>query len=230
MYNVIVTIISWWMFTTLYFLSSIVLVDSISLTLDSQHTLPCISCTCHFASQRWVIKHWTLLFLLSIYLKRLRCQIHVCLLLFRGNKTSQLLPCTWVIDTTFSYPRQENSTGRGVPTFSVWYRAWLSGIAHGWFSLLSFTSVITTSQRFPQRQRVAVKRTLLAYFSLKCIYQWGTRKIIKSQCWNQTYKSQSRVIRCHIPVSATALTGICDIVSPSTEICQSGSNTGTWFY
>ena len=45
-----------------------------------------------------------------------------------------------------------------------------------------------------------------------------------------TDKSQSRVIRCHIPVSATASTGICDIVSPSTEICQSGSNTGTWFY
>ena len=45
-------------------------VQYISLTFDSQHTLPCISCTCHFASQRWVIKHRTLLFLLSIYLKR----------------------------------------------------------------------------------------------------------------------------------------------------------------
>ena len=29
----------------------------------------------------------------------------------------------------FSYLRQENSTERGVPTFSVWYRAWLSGTA-----------------------------------------------------------------------------------------------------
>ena len=27
-----------------------------------------------------------------------------------------------------------------------------------------------------------------------------------------------------------ASTGICDIISHSTEICQSGSNTGTWFY
>ena len=26
----------------------------------------------------------------------------------------------------FSYLRQENSIGKGVPTFSVWYRAWLS--------------------------------------------------------------------------------------------------------
>ena len=57
-----------------------------------------------------------------------------------------------------------------------------------------------------------------------------TRKIIKSQCWIQTDKSQSRVIRCHIPVSATASTGICDIVLPSTEICKFWSNTGTWFY
>ena len=108
-----------------------------------------------------------------------------------------------------------------------------------WYSLLSywsFTSVIMTSQRnaqcFPQRQRVVVtlKGTLFEQFSLKCISKWGTRKIIKSQCWIQTDKSQSRVIRCHIPVSATASTGICDIVSPSTDICQSGSNTGTSFY
>ena len=152
----------------------------------------------------------------------------------------------------FSYLRQENSTERGVPTFSVWYCAWLSGtvawlsgtahaclvqaVRHSLLSYCSFTSVIMTSQRkaqrFPQHQRVAVtlKRTLSAYFSLKCISQGGTRKIIKSQCWVQTDKSQSRVIRCHIPVLATASTGICDILSPSTEICQSGSNTGTWFY
>ena len=142
----------------------------------------------------------------------------------------------WKFDPelVFSYLRQENSTGRGVPTFSVWYRAWLSGTP--FLSYCSFTSVIMTSQRkaqrFPLRQRVAVTlmRTLSAYFSLKCISQGGTRKIIKSQCWIQTDKSQSRVIRCHIPVSATASTGICDIVSPSTEICQSWSNTGTWFY
>ena len=30
-------------------------------------------------------------------------------------------------DVIFSYLRQENSTERGVPTFSVWYHAWLSG-------------------------------------------------------------------------------------------------------
>ena len=116
-----------------------------------------------------------------------------------------------------------------VPRVAVWYR--LPGA-----SFCSFTSVTMTSQRkaqrFPRRQRVSVtlKRTLLACFFLKCISQRGTRKIIKSQCWIQTDKSQSRVIRCHITVSATASTGICDIVSPSTEICQSGSNTGTWFY
>ena len=97
-----------------------------------------------------------------------------------------------------------------VPHVPVWYR--LSGTP-----FCSFTSVTLTSQRkaqrFPRRQRVPVtlKRTLLACFSLKCISQRGTRKIIKSQCWIQTDKSQSRVIRCHIPVSATASTGICDM-------------------
>ena len=116
-----------------------------------------------------------------------------------------------------------------VPRVAVWYR--LSGTP-----FCSFTSVTMTSQRkaqsFPRHQRVSVtlKRTLSACFSLKCTSHWGTRKIIKSQCWIQTDKYRSRVIRCHIPVSATASTGICDIVSPSTEICQSGSNTGTWFY
>ena len=108
----------------------------------------------------------------------------------------------------------------------------VQAVWHSVLSYCSFTSVIMTSQRkeqrFPQRQRVAVtlNRTISAYFSLKCISQGGTRKIIMSQCWIQTDKSQSRVIRCHISVSAT----ICAIVSPSTEICQSGSNTGTWFY
>ena len=124
-----------------------------------------------------------------------------------------------------------SGTARGclVPRVAVWYR--LSGTP-----FCSFTSVTMTSQckaqRFPRRQRVPVtlKRKLLACFSLKCISQRGTRKIIKSQCWIQTDKSQSRVIRSYIPVSATASTGICDLVSPSTEICQSGSNTGTWFY
>ena len=77
-----------------------------------------------------------------------------------------------ICNINFSYLRQENSTGRGVPTFSVWYRAWLSGTV-AWLSgtgrpvlpfvLLtncSFTSVIMTlqrnAQRFPQRQRVVV--------------------------------------------------------------------------
>ena len=116
-----------------------------------------------------------------------------------------------------------------LPRVAVWYR--LSSTP-----FCSFTSVTMPSQRkaqrFPRRQGVPVtlKRTFLTCFSLKCISQRGTRKIIKSQCWIQTDKSQSRVIRCHIPVSATASTGICDIVSPSTEIFQSGSNTGTWFY
>ena len=70
----------------------------------------------------------------------------------------------------------------------------------------------------------------LAYFSQKCIIKLGTRKITKSQCWIQTDKSQSRVKRCHIPILASAMNGICDIVSPVNEICQSGSSTGTWFY
>ena len=35
------------------------------------------------------------------------------------------------MENLFSYLRQENSTGRGVPTFSVWYRACLSGTARG---------------------------------------------------------------------------------------------------
>ena len=82
----------------------------------------------------------------------------------------------------FSYRRQGNSTERGVPTFSVWYRAWLSGTV-AWLSgtgcllsYCSYTSVIMTSQRkaqrFPRRRRVAatLKRTLSAYFSLQCIY------------------------------------------------------------
>ena len=125
---------------------------------------------------------------------------------------------------------------------SVWYRACLSGTARGClvqavrhsllFIYVSNYDVTTQSATIPATSEVPVtlKRTLLACFSLKCVSQRGTRKIIKSQCWIQTDKSQSRVIRCHIPVSATASTGICDIVSPSTEICQSGSNTGTWFY
>ena len=37
----------------------------------------------------------------------------------------------FVFSCIFSYLRQENSTGRGVPTFSVWYRACLSGTARG---------------------------------------------------------------------------------------------------
>ena len=112
-----------------------------------------------------------------------------------------------------------------VPRLAVWYR--LSGTP-----FCSFTSVTMTSQRkaqrFLRRQRfpMTLKRTLLACFSLKCISERGTKKIIKSQCSIQTDKSQSRVIRSHIPVSATASTGICDIVSPLTEICQSESNTG----
>ena len=68
-----------------------------------------------------------------------------------------------------------------VPRVAVWYR--LSGTP-----FCSFTSVTMTSQRkaqrFPRRQTVPVtlKRTLLACFSLKCIFQRRTRKIIKSQC------------------------------------------------
>ena len=155
-----------------------------------------------------------------------------------------LLESCTVQEEDFSYLRQENSTGKMVPSLNF-----LSGTARAclvpcvavWYMLsgtpfYSFTSVTLTSQRkaqrFLQRQRVSVtlKRTLSACFSLKWISQRGTRKIIKSQCWIQTDKSHSRVIQCHIPVSATASTGICDIVSPSTEICKSGSNTGTWFY
>ena len=100
------------------------------------------------------------------------------------------------------------------------------------FIYVSNYDVTTQSATIPATSEGSrdVKENIIAYFSLKCISQRGTRKIIKSQCWIQTDKSQSRVLRCHIPVSATASTGICDIVSPSTEICQSGSNTGTWFY
>ena len=85
------------------------------------------------------------------------------------------------------------------------------------------------AQRFPQRQRVAValKKILSVYFSLKCISQGGTRKNNQVPMLNPDRKNLSRVIRCHIPVSAIASTGICDIVLPSTETCQSGSNTGT---
>ena len=88
-----------------------------------------------------------------------------------------------------------------VPRVAVWHCR-----VTVWYSLLSycsFTSVIMTSQRkaqrFPQRQRVAVtlQRTFMAYLSLKCISHRSTRNIIKSQCWIQTDKSQSRVIRCH---------------------------------
>ena len=104
---------------------------------------------------------------------------------------SILVPGTWNSRTwDKKIPLEEgfllflSSTARGclVLRVAVWYR--LSGTP--FLSYCSFTSVIMTSQRkaqrFPQRQRVAVtlKRTLLAYFSLKCISQWGTRKIIKS--------------------------------------------------
>ena len=59
----------------------------------------------------------------------------------------------------FSYLRQENSTGRGVPTFSVWYRACLSGTARGClaqalrhsllFIYVSKYDVTTQSATFP---------------------------------------------------------------------------------
>ena len=44
-------------------------------------------------------------------------------------------------------------------------------------------------------------------------------------------KSQSWVIQCYIPVSATVCAGTWDIVTPPSEICQSGSKIGTctWF-
>ena len=54
--------------------------------------------------------------------------------------------------------------------------------------------------------------------------KWGKRKISPNVGSRQTISSW--MIQCHIQVSASALTGICDIVSPSTEICLSGSYIG----
>ena len=53
----------------------------------------------------------------------------------RFSKVVSLLPwpLTYIPEICFSYLRQENSTERGVPTFSVWYRAWLSGTV-AWLS------------------------------------------------------------------------------------------------
>ena len=113
------------------------------------------------------------------------------------------IPSSWITnpalrrDSLFSYLRQKNPPKEGFLLF-------LSGTARGclvlsrgclvqavWHSVLSycsFTSVIITSQckaqLFPQHQRVVVtlNRTISTYFSLKCISQGGTRKVIKSQC------------------------------------------------
>ena len=46
---------------------------------------------------------------------------------------TDLCPKFTRLDIVFSYLRQENSTERVVPTFSVWYRAWLSGTV-AWLS------------------------------------------------------------------------------------------------
>ena len=40
---------------------------------------------------------------------------------------------SYILYGEFSYLRQENSTERGVPTFSVWYHTWLSGTV-AWLS------------------------------------------------------------------------------------------------
>ena len=116
---------------------------------------------------------------------------------YTGDSCSNsYLGCSSYVHTCyFSYLIQENSTGRGVPTFSVWYRACLSGTARAclvprvpvWYRLsgtpfCSFTSVTMTSQRKAQRFPRRQKGKLLACFSLKCISQRGTRRIIKSQC------------------------------------------------
>ena len=115
----------------------------------------------------------------------------------------------------FLYLRQINSTGRGFLLF-------LSGtgcLALPFVLLFIYVSnydATTQSATFPTTSEGC--RDVKENYSLKCISQRGTREIIKSKCWIQKDKSQSREIRCHIPVSAKASTGICDIVSPSTEI------------
>ena len=124
-------------------------------------------------------------------------------------------PITVVPACMFLYLRQINSTGRGFLLF-------LSGtgcLALPFVLLFIYVSnydATTQSATFPTTSEGC--RDVKENYSLKCISQRGTREIIKSKCWIQKDKSQSREIRCHIPVSAKASTGICDIVSPSTEI------------
>ena len=97
----------------------------------------------------------------------------------------------------FSYLIQENSAERGVPTFSVWYRAWLSGTV-AWLSgtgclvlpfvllfiYVSIYDLTTQSATFPATSEGCrdVKENIIGIFRLKCISQGGTRKKIKSQC------------------------------------------------
>ena len=79
----------------------------------------------------------------------------------------------------FSYLRQENSTGRGVPTFSVWYRACLSGTARGClvqaarrfllFIYVSNYDVTTQSATFPATSEGfrGVKKNIIGMFLFK---------------------------------------------------------------
>ena len=79
----------------------------------------------------------------------------------------------------FSYLRQENSTGRGVPTFSVWYRACLSGTARGClvqavrhsllFIYVSIYDVTTQSATIPATSEGSrdVKENIIGMFLFK---------------------------------------------------------------
>ena len=75
----------------------------------------------------------------------------------------------------FSYLRQDNSTGRGVPTFSVWYRACLSGTGCLvlpfvlLFIYISNYNVTTQSATFPATSEGYhdVKENIIGIFLLK---------------------------------------------------------------
>ena len=73
---------------------------------------------------------------------------------------------------SFSYLRQENSTRRGVPTFSVWYRAWLSGTGCPVLLLFIYVSdydVATQSVTFPATSDgfCDVKKNIIGMFLFK---------------------------------------------------------------
>ena len=123
-----------------------------------------------------------------------------------------------------------------VPRLAVWYRPWLSGtgcLAFPFVLLFIYVSnydVTMQNATFPATSESCrdVKENIFGIFLFKMHISRRYKKNNQVPMLNPDDKSQSRVIRCHIPVSATTSTGICDIVSPSTEICQSGSNT--WFF